>query len=474
MKDSDGCDVGVVVVLKEELEGLKQAFKESGAEWPAEPDELDGHGGVTGTNIYWRVSMGVLQFVVCKTDKQGQLEMSPAVRRLIEHYHTPTLVLLGVSGGLNDSRVGDVVVADGIDSYADRGDVVDHVLPDGSRVSMHRFGGTNFNGTDSLVQMARHFEHRRVPAFNRWRASTKTALETSFSSELLQQHATFAPQPQLYVGNVASGHDVVKAETEQARLKQRSRSFLAVDTESAGFAKQVHQSLRSLAQSVEFIVLRGISDMAGQENKQALEQARPLAGSQFVLHSKPFQVIAAYNAARLLCEFAEARLLSTSGTRMADEYLRLQKREQQAKNDFDSCKARTLSFMRQLAKEKGTGSISVKTCDGTSLLHYLRRPTDGRRTVELMERALRKHVKSAETLGAIADFVAQEQEQDRRETEKLEVITSSKLQRKRQKPEDASAAAAAAAAFQRAGSSMDIDTVAGEEGEEDGNDGGDD
>lgn len=454
-----GPEIGIVVVLDAELEGLKLAFNHVGTEWPAKPEPTRGFNNRPGTHLYWQLEHGGFKLVVCKTDNQGQAEMFSAVNHLVSVYRVRYLVLIGVSGALGSSRIGDVILADDIDYYAHRGDVVDvkeepaaaaasSAAHAAAGFAAHRFGGKVFNVSDEFAQAGSQFRYTDEELWKQWHVDAHNMMHNTIGSEndasnkLFALSTSFAPNgPQFYVGPIATGHDVVKAEFEKGRLKGRNRHLLAVDTESGGFAHQIGVQLRELRDPPKYLVFRGISDMAGEDNKKDMEGVVAAKGSWVgTMHGNlpPFQVVATYNATRMLLAFMAADKFQSNTTGIVDEYIRLIARSKEASDDLAKCKESALIYMGELAAAMNKPHVYLADREERNLLVYRQHTKDANVTVKLLRAAIKEYVKSAAERVDIEDYVANEKERGRKGTATLSVESRTKLANKRFKPADGS------------------------------------
>ena len=457
----DHPDIGIIVVLEEELTGIRIALEKDGGKLGKPLPPLNGR--VVGTNLFWLTTYRGYNLVICKTDEQGQREPQPAVERLVNHFHVSELVLIGVSGGLSDSRVGDVVIASDVDDIAHRGDVIDLHHPDGSTTKQHRYGGAHFLPTDTWVVQAKQFRHVQSDAFCEWKNDCDGILSKTVPLNFLTNQSVFRRGGvEQHVGLIASGVDVVKSEQEKSDLKNRSRLFLAVDTESAGFSQHVLRCLRDCAEgeTLRFCVLRGISDMAGEQNKQEMEAMKTLTNPPFTDHQKVLQVIATYNAFTMFGAFIKAGMFRSAAGGTVEEFLRLEQLKEEAVSRFDLCKGKALAFMRILAA--GSKHISIKSRDGLVLLEYRKTDKKGRRTLTEYVKAVKSVVKDdSKTWRDIEDAVTEPIVVEGG-SETVKSITMMELSNKKRKPIDVSAAARVKAAAAKKGDE-DVD-----EGEEEG------
>lgn len=339
-------DIGIIVVLKSEYQGVRLAFEkinqnskeesdtagtQDGSEgsfvWP-DPDDPPS-GGSADTHVYFRLVCRGLKVVVCLADEQGQHQMSPAVERLTKHYSVRVLVLLGVSGALStDLNVGDVVVADAVDWYTHRGAYVD---ADGA--PLLRFGGRPTVPTDCLLQRVRQFDIRHETAYLQWQ-------------NMCAEESEPALKPLLHVGQVASGETVVKSNQFKTKLKdERGRHLLAVDTESGGFMEAVKQRQRDQGQQhLQCFVIRGISDMA-DDTKATEEKKLNVKRDEFGQFRAPNQALAAYNATLLLCAFIEAGFFGHE-VLLGEAYLFRKEEVEMAKNAMKDVSKQVKAYLQ--------------------------------------------------------------------------------------------------------------------------------
>jgi nucleoside phosphorylase len=174
----------------------------------------------------------------------GNIRAALEAERAITYFKPRVILFIGVAGGLKDVRLGDVVIA--------------------TKVYDYEFGKANItfqarpevaNSTYRMEQLARD-----VARDNEWL--------------LRLERSVLAPVPRAFVGPIAAGEKVVSS-TRSATwnfLKEHYGDALAVEMEAYGFLKVAHAN-----QSVEALIVRGISDLIDGKQKADAANSQQIA-----------------------------------------------------------------------------------------------------------------------------------------------------------------------------------------------------
>jgi nucleoside phosphorylase len=178
----------------------------------------------------------------------GQTGSAVAATNLLTLFDLRLLALTGVAGALdNDLRLGDVVVASGVDEYLSAA----KATPDGAGFEF-QVGGSSWAASSRLVGFVNNF--RYLPGYDSWRTDIRSRRDLNLQSQV---GALTRDRPDYQVGQVASG-DIRGAGSEFTRwLLHHNRRRVALEMESAGAAQAIYQSGRT-----DLLVIRGISNFA--------------------------------------------------------------------------------------------------------------------------------------------------------------------------------------------------------------------
>lgn len=219
--------------------------------------------------------------VVGLLGRMGPTMAAIVTQRMIGLYQPQTIVMLGIAAGIHtDVRLGDVIVADSIDSYLDRGKL-------GKQEENHPFplvlSGQVYQCSADLLHSLHTFKYHHAAAYKQWRLTSarfwRKYLKEATHSSLAQTGET--PPPVTYtIGPLASGPLVIASTSFKELLLQRNRSFLGVEMEASGTLAASHQSLNSK----KLLVLRGISDY-GDERKAGLDQLQQGIVRRFAMYN---------------------------------------------------------------------------------------------------------------------------------------------------------------------------------------------
>jgi nucleoside phosphorylase len=253
------CDVAVLIAKKDEF----RAFLAILGEYRADNDLI------TGKSSYrfdFPGSNGMpLSLTARLIGGMGNERSSLWAHKLDADLHPRVLVSMGIAGGIHDDvRLGDVVVANQVDSYLADAKAVPAASPD-----EYDFGlaGDPFKTDIYFTNAAQNIEFANATVFRKWQGDCVSVYDQALASnkDLLIDRDLLRLEPRLEEGHIASGPVVGAATAFTAWLKRkRDRSYLALEMESAGAALAVHES----ASKTRHLVIRGISDFADERKKQ--------------------------------------------------------------------------------------------------------------------------------------------------------------------------------------------------------------
>lgn len=248
-------DVGVIIALPEELNYFLKYIEESSM-WKDPPSVqqfwVDGY-SFWSIHFHWESEerVQIVQVVVYLVAEMGSEFTVAATSLLIEKWHVPFIVNIGVTGSLDkDVKVGSVVIPTQITHYSANWKVRDNGQ------STEYIVGTRAFATNRAV--VSQFSNFMVTGdYREWQNLCTSKVLLPLSKEF--------GTPEIHLGHVASGHLVVDSKYYKEELKRTDRKLVACEMETAGFmiAEQFLQaSMRAVS---SFIALRCISDMAADK-----------------------------------------------------------------------------------------------------------------------------------------------------------------------------------------------------------------
>jgi nucleoside phosphorylase len=223
--------VGVLTVIDEEFAEVSQM--------------LGASLNIPGTAYYVQsLNEGnVYETVVAQLDGRGNVKSISAATAMIEAFHPPYILLVGIAGGVKDrdgTTIGDVIVPNYIDYYEMR------KLVEGK--SLRRCEPYDHPGS-SLRQNFAVPVGRRKAWINRVDHQRRPAQD--------------GIHPSIRTGPLISGEKVLgddEAEIQQKILREYDNA-LAVDMESFGLGAAVYAARSTRHYNPQYIVIRGVSDL---------------------------------------------------------------------------------------------------------------------------------------------------------------------------------------------------------------------
>jgi predicted ATPase/nucleoside phosphorylase len=270
-------DIGIVIALEEEFAELRSQVGQLETIYDAS----------TASHYYEFERTGPIgsppyRCVAAFSGEMGPGESARVTQRLLDRYNPSTLVMLGIAGGIStDVKLGDVVVADQVDSYLERAKV-DQL--EGSPEPRFYFAGKSYRCSRHLTDFVRNLRFAHPQLFERWSDCCKETLENLISAEAKCKLADVDLLPtevSIIVGHVASGPLVIASEVFAAELRQsHDRSLLCVEMEAAGMMSAIEPCLIPKYS----MIMRGVSDNA-DKHKQQLDRLTDGTLRRWAMHN---------------------------------------------------------------------------------------------------------------------------------------------------------------------------------------------
>ncbi len=228
--------VAVVTIVDEELRAVRSIA-------PFENFAMD-------TPYFFRNKTGEREFdvILAQSADRGNTPCAELVRDIAERFRPEFIILSGIAGGLEDRdevSLGDVIIADHVDYY-----------------EMRKFS----SGKDRTRRLA--FDHpskflretiaHRVRHFRPWKTSIKVERPAR-------------GDPKIIVGNLIAGEKIMGdgESAYQQKILDEFDKAIAVDMESYGLARGVYSARATRYYNLNYLVVRGVSDLAGSERNDA-------------------------------------------------------------------------------------------------------------------------------------------------------------------------------------------------------------
>jgi nucleoside phosphorylase len=273
----DKVDVGIIIALEEEFRELFHQVKDR-----CQPiaDEDSGrsfyrfkHPGSDPMRPY--------ECVATFVGEMGHTKAALVTDSLLRRWAPGTVVLLGIAGGIDqDLSVGDTIAATTVDSYIERAKAAPHRGRKGFQLN---FAGEVYRCSPELSTKLQHFEFSNPDVYRRWKESCAAQLAALVADDQRNQligAKLLRPTVVVKVGHLASGPIVGATKPFIDRLKQRDRTYLALEMEAGGLMAAVSEK-PSIKRT---LVLRGISDYA-DERKEELDTIRDGALRRYAMQN---------------------------------------------------------------------------------------------------------------------------------------------------------------------------------------------
>ena len=250
--ESPPWDIGVVTVLPEECRAVVAELSSRGV------CRARTHG--EGAQCYETVigeAVGSLSIVCIETVLPGQCSAGPAVEVLRRHYDPAVLVLVGIAGGIDPSvGLGDVVIGDAVICYEMRKESGGRPLRRGRSLS-----------PPAAVQ----------------RAVNKFLVGDGHQDDGM-------PGFRVHRGPIGSGEAVIAERSSEilTYLRGFNDKTLAVDTETAGFAQAMYESVDASRARGRWLVVRGVSDHADEAKDDRYHEAAARNAARTLLLLLPY------------------------------------------------------------------------------------------------------------------------------------------------------------------------------------------
>src|SRR5262249_27551904 len=181
--------VGILVALEEEYDTLLEVFphyrreEQQGREYHILTMYVDDH----PHEVVARLMSGMGPTIA--TNESGAL---------LQYYSVPLLVLVGIAGALNrELRLGDVVVADQVDDYMDRGKLTSEGL---------ELAGAVWQAPWRLVELVKRLKYSHRTRFEKWQSEVGSALDRR---RLNLSDNDIRNKPSVYASPIASSPFVI-------------------------------------------------------------------------------------------------------------------------------------------------------------------------------------------------------------------------------------------------------------------------
>jgi nucleoside phosphorylase len=254
-------DLAIIIALAEEFEQLVDLLPAPPT--PVRDEELGGYD-------YRFVFRGAVAEHICVARFIGDMGPTKAqaiTSQVLSKWKPAAAVMLGIAASLDsdDAKLGDVVVAQQVDAYAEN--LKAKPNSDGSFRLQH--GGRVYSGDWGFVQECTHLKHAHRAAFEDWQGECTRDLAHLVEAAILEPLQTsgfMRTKPFLLPVHLASGPVVGATQAYSDWLHERDRSLKALEMEAAGFMAASQDRLAK----TPTLVVRGISDF-GDEQKKKLD-----------------------------------------------------------------------------------------------------------------------------------------------------------------------------------------------------------
>lgn len=185
----------------------------------------------------------------------GQPNAALATHEMLAHFDVPVVAVVGTAAALsNEVALGDVVLAQEIQSYLHAGKIVDAPAADGGwRL---RFAGTSWKPSYPLCSYLHDYKHSAAG-----RERVRTWAKGGLAECRIAGDARPARAPRYHVAPVATGDVVVASAAFRDELLAHNRKLAALEMEAGGAALSGYHR----ANAVDVLVARGVSDRAGDD-----------------------------------------------------------------------------------------------------------------------------------------------------------------------------------------------------------------
>jgi nucleoside phosphorylase len=239
--------VGVLTIIDEEFEEVCSAL---------------GATAHVHDSPYYADEDGRFDVVVRQAADRSNVPAMGATLRLIEDFRPEVISVVGIAGGISgreEVALGDVVVA----SYLHYAEFLKRV---------------------EAGDLARYFAYDQPSVSLRESYVDPIRRGGTWRGRILEELRPEPGDPKVVVGSIVAGEKVLgnPKHEEQRAVVERFNDAVAVDMESVGVARAVHESRRAVDYNPRLVVVRGISDLVRtgeleDESAAAEENARERA-----------------------------------------------------------------------------------------------------------------------------------------------------------------------------------------------------
>ncbi len=279
VKHINRADIGIIIALPEEFDVF---FPTIARRQQAESDPQ------SGSSFYCfdaPTKVNPAQPYRCVASllgRMGPMSAILATQRMMDLYQPLTYVVLGIAAGIHpDVCLGDVIIADSVDSYIDRGKLAGK---DDSGAFSLSLSGQVYQCSADLLHRLHAFKYHNSRIYRQWHQASarfwkKNPMEETPLQRLVQTGTLRLPVTYT-IGPLASGPLVLASSSFKELLLRRNRSLLGVEMETGGILAALNQDLKQKRS----LVLRGISDY-GDERKAELDKIQQGILRQFAMHN---------------------------------------------------------------------------------------------------------------------------------------------------------------------------------------------
>jgi nucleoside phosphorylase len=194
--------------------------------------------------------------------------------KMLTRWRPATIVLPGIAASLHrDARLGDIVVADQVDSYLENASAKPAVSQEQYQLSL---SGEVYRTSNRVLKEVQNFAFTSRDIFHAWQEqSTDEQVRLGGHGSELISAGLLRQKAAMLDGHIASGPIVGSARSFVNWIKERDRRCFALEMESAGvMAAAYHQAS---THKCETLIIRAISDYA-DENKSRLDTMHDAEG----------------------------------------------------------------------------------------------------------------------------------------------------------------------------------------------------
>lgn len=283
--EKPGFDVGIIIPLVEEFREFFSLLENS-----YRSEQKEGHFYYLFDCQLAKRSIRPYRCVATCIAGMGSTKAALVAERLMKTFRPSTVVVLGIAAGIHeDIRVGDVIVADQVDSY-----LVSTKAVSKRKRTYFQHAGEIHRPAWEICQEVSNLQFAYPAIYEKWITACQRNLEgltpNDKAADLVSKNI-IRQQPYLFVGHMVSGDVVCASEEFAAWIQTKDRNYKALEMESGGVLETAYSHISP----ARTLVIRGISDF-GDSRKKELDQIGEGALRRYAMR----------NAARLLWALFEA------------------------------------------------------------------------------------------------------------------------------------------------------------------------